>query len=143
MENSPDKKWEGACYCGGVRFTASGPARFSAHCHCPACRRAHAAAFVTWTGFRREQIDIADGENLLTRFDTPTGATRTFCSICGSTLFYESPRWAEEIHVARASLDDDAGFEPDAHVYVDDRAPWWPITDDCPQYGGETGMEEK
>ena len=32
---------------------------------------------------------------------------------------------------------------PQAHVYVDHRAPWFEITDTLAQYGGTTGTEKK
>jgi hypothetical protein len=141
VADNPETK--GACLCGAVRFALSLPSRFCAHCHCPDCRRAHGAAFVTWAGFREEQVRFLAGEDLLTRHLTDTGATRSFCSQCGSTLFYQGPRWLGEIHVALANLDGPIDRQPSAHVYVDDHAPWWQITDALPQYGGESGMEPK
>jgi len=134
---------EGSCLCGAVRFAVSLPSRFCAHCHCPNCRRAHGAAFVTWAGFREEQVRLLAGESLLIRHLTESDATRSFCRQCGSTLFYEGPRWAGEIHVALANLEGPIDREPSAHVYVDDRAAWWHISDALPQYGGESGMEPK
>lgn len=133
----------GACLCGALRFEVRLPSRFCAHCHCPDCRHAHGAAFVTWAGFREEQVRILTGENFLTRYLTDTGATRSFCKRCGSTLFYEGPRWPGEIHVALANLEGPIDREPSSHVYVDDRASWWHITDTLPQYGGASGMELK
>ncbi len=144
MENkSGEKKASGSCYCGAVTFEVTLPARFCAHCHCRNCRRAHGAAFVTWIGFKREQVYITSGLDNLAHYLTETEATRSFCQTCGSTLFYKSPRWAGEIHIARANLDDDIGPLPGGHVYVDHKAPWWNIDDSLPQYGGESGMEPK
>ncbi len=140
----PDpREVEGACLCSAVHFEVHLPSRFCAHCHCPNCRRAHGAALVTWAGFKGEQVRILAGEGFLTRHLTESGATRSFCTRCGSPLFYESPRWPGEIHVALASLNGPIDREPSAHVYVDDRAEWWHITDALPQYGGESGMEPK
>lgn len=144
MENkSEEERAAGSCYCGAVAFEVILPARFCAHCHCQNCRRAHGAAFVTWMGFKREQVRIISGRDNLARYLTETEATRSFCRTCGSTLFYESPRWADEVHIARANLDDEIGPSPSGHVYVDHKAPWWPIDDSLPQYGGKTGMEPK
>ena len=36
--------------------------------------------------------------------------------------------------VALATLDDDPGFCPDAHAFIVDKAPWFTVTDDLPQY---------
>jgi hypothetical protein len=132
----------GGCLCGNVRYLVTLPARFCAHCHCGNCRRAHGAAFVTYAGFREHQVRI-DGTESLRRFVTDSGSIRSFCRQCGSTLFYEGPRWPGEIHVVVANIEGDIEKRPAAHVFVDHGADWWQINDDLPQFGGETGTEPK
>jgi len=132
---------EGSCYCGRVRFAVELPARFVAHCHCANCRRAHGAGFVTWCGFEKRKLRVISGEDGLGRYTTDTGATRSFCTTCGTPLFYESPRWPDEIHVAFAHLDHAIDVLPAAHVYADRSPAWCPIHDDLPRYGGDTGVE--
>lgn len=117
------------------------PSRFCAHCHCQNCRRAHGAAFVTWAGFPSEQVRVTAGEEELGRYRTETDATRSFCKRCGTTLFFESPRWAGEIHVALAHFEEPIDRAPSGHVYVDHKAEWWEIQDDLPRFGGPTGVE--
>ena len=136
-------KVQGSCLCGAVHFEATLPSRFCAHCHCSNCRRAHGAAFVTWVGFRNEQLQLVAGRNRMVDYRTETDATRSFCSCCGTTLFYRGPRWSGEIHVARANIDGEIDRHPSSHVYVDHRASWWSVSDDLPQYGGESGTEPK
>jgi hypothetical protein len=36
--------------------------------------------------------------------------------------------------VALATLDDDPGVRPDAHAFIVDKALWFTVTDDLPQY---------
>ena len=36
--------------------------------------------------------------------------------------------------VALATLDDNPGVCPDAHAFIVDKAPWFTVTDDLPQY---------
>ena len=132
---------DGNCLCGAVRFEVDPPSRFCAHCHCQNCRRAHGAAFVTWVGYPVEQFRLTAGKDDLVRYRTDTEANRSFCRICGTTLFYEGPRWETEIHVARAVINGEIERAPQAHVYVDHKALWHEITDGLPRFGGETGME--
>ncbi len=132
----------GSCYCGEVRFEATLPSKFCAHCHCNNCRRAHGAAFVTWVGFKDEQVRIVSGEERLGRYRTETDATRSFCTTCGTTLFFSSPRWGGETHVTRASIHDPIDREPSSHVYFDRHVPWITIDDDLKRYGGESGTEK-
>ena len=140
---SKTKNPEGACQCQAVRFTVTLPSKSCVHCHCDNCRRTHGAAFVTFIGFQKEQVHITAGDDQLGRYVSDTGTTRSFCTHCGSTLFCEGPREPGEIHVVYANLIDSIDVLPEAHVYVDDHAPWWTITDSLPQYGGESGMEPK
>jgi len=98
---------------------------------------------VTWVGFPKEQLVMLSGVDLLRRYSTDTRAVRSFCGKCGSTLFFESPRWPGESHVARANIKGEIDREPAGHFYVDHRASWWTIDDTLPRYGGETGAEPK
>jgi hypothetical protein len=118
----------GSCYCGAVRFVARFPSRFCAHCHCRNCRRAHGAAFVTWVGFDKAQVEVVAGEERLGRYLTETDATRSFCTTCGTTLFFESPRWAGELHVVRAAFDDPVDREVKGNAFYESRADWMDFT---------------
>ena len=44
------------------------------------------------------------------------------------------PRAVALYGVALATLDDDPGLPPDAHAFIVDKAPWFTVTDDLPQY---------
>jgi hypothetical protein len=97
---------------------------------------------VTYAGFRREQVEISGAQDLV-RYETDTGATRSFCRRCGSTLFYEGPRWPGELHVVLANVRGSIDRTPSAHYYVDHAAEWWEIADSLPRHGGKTGVEPK
>ena len=129
----------GRCYCGRVRFEGELPTKFVTHCHCENCRRAHGAAFVTWAGFRAGMLRVTAGEQELRRYVTDTGATRSFCATCGTTLFFESPRWKDEVHVAAVHFEDELDKPPGGHFYADRAVVWCPITDDLPRFGGADG----
>jgi hypothetical protein len=88
------------------------------------CRRAHGAGFVTWVGFDRTALKVESGSETLSRYASSAQATRSFCSRCGSMIFFESGHWPGEIHVTLASLDPAEGLEPQAHSYWSSRAAW-------------------
>ncbi len=133
----------GGCLCGAVRFRVALPPNWVAHCHCSMCRRAHGAGFVTWAGFPRGAVALESGADLLTRYHSSSKATRSFCSRCGSTLFFESLNWPDECHVTLANLDSAEGLDPQAHVYWSSRAAWSDSTGlqlpkmDPPDHGGD------
>ena len=126
----------GKCFCGAVRFTATLPSKWVAHCHCTMCRRAHGAGFVTWAGFAESAVAIDDGEGQLRWYDSSPGAQRGFCARCGSPLFFRAERWAGELHIARAQFDEPLDRAPQAHVFWDNHVDWaLPAEDGLPRKG--------
>ena len=132
---------EGACLCGAVRFRATAPPKWVAHCHCSICRRAHGAAYVTWAGFLVESVAVSAGADALTKFASTPEATREHCMNCGSPLFFRGKRWPNEVHVARAAFPGDIGKEATAHVFFSDKASWVHVDDGLPRKGGSSGTE--
>ncbi|HEX9795137.1 MAG TPA: GFA family protein [Planctomycetota bacterium] len=141
--DSDPKVRQGGCACGVVRFEVALPTKWVANCHCQNCRRAHGAAFVTYAGYPKSAFRWTAGADDLAAWATPTGATRRFCRRCGTTLSYEGPRWADEIHLARATIEGELDKPPGGHAYVDHKAAWFEITDSLPQFGGPEGNRKK
>ena len=115
---------QGGCLCGDVRFIVTWPSKWVAHCHCSMCRRAHGAAFVTWFGMRTDRSRIEDAKGALRWYASSPGAERGFCAHCGSTLFFRSERWPDELHIALGNLEGDADRAPMAHVFWDTHVAW-------------------
>ncbi|MCA8969888.1 MAG: GFA family protein [Planctomycetes bacterium] len=138
---SVDRIVRGHCSCEAVTFRVRGEPRFVAVCHCDNCRRAHGAGGVEWAGYREEQFEM-DDESSLSHWRTPTEATRSFCSRCGSPLFFRAPRWAGEVHIAVAAMIDDPGKAPAVRVYADRPPAWLPVPKDgLKRFGGHDGMQ--
>ena len=131
-ENPPDvdpASAAGACLCGAVRFSATLPSKWVAHCHCTRCQRAHGAAFVTGAGFDAAAVDIHDPAGRLVWHAGEGGARRGNCAACGSPMFFASPRWAGELHIARALFLDPLDREPMAHVFAATAVSWVTLGD--------------
>jgi hypothetical protein len=58
------------------------------------------------------------------RYKTDTGAFRTFCDSCGTSLTYETERRPDEIDITVGSLDHPENFPPTKDVYPDEKLPW-------------------
>jgi hypothetical protein len=95
---------------------------------------------VTWAGMSDDQLRLDDGAERLAQHRTETSAVRSFCGDCGTPLFFRSPRWPGEVHVAAVCFDDPLDREPQAHVYADRAASWCPMSGDLPRLGGPDGM---
>jgi hypothetical protein len=74
----------GGCYCGKVRFKAKQKPIQQANCHCENCRRAVGAQAVAWITVKRSNFEFEKGHPK--RYRTDTGAYRTFCEFCGTSL---------------------------------------------------------
>jgi hypothetical protein len=122
----------GRCFCGQVRYELTGEPVFACHCHCESCRHAAGAPFVTWVSFDREALVLTSGT--ITEYRSSPGVRRGHCAVCGTTLTYWWDKRPNEIDIAVASLDDTTGIEPEAHIWVQDKAPWLFISDSLPQY---------
>ena len=140
-EREPSQVRSGSCFCGRVRFEASMPSIFCAHCHCSMCRRIHGAGFVTWFSVPRTQLRITAGESDLVRFQSSDHGTRSFCGCCGSSLFFESTLDAERVDIALANMEGPIDREPQLHAYFDHCVEWVTVGDSLPRLGGETGVE--
>src|SRR5262245_11176402 len=94
---------EGGCLCGAVRYCISGKPYHLTHCHCTTCRRASAAAFVTWFSVKADEFQLLQGAPA--RFASSLNVVRTFCERCGTPLTYQQVTQTEEIDVTVCSLD--------------------------------------
>jgi ADP-ribosyl-[dinitrogen reductase] hydrolase len=114
-----EEAMKGSCLCGAIE----GIDMPVSHCHCRSCRKAHAAAFATTAGVRRENFRWIKGQERLSTFESSPGKLRHFCSVCGSHLIAERPRQAHVI-VRIATLDEDPGVRPQQHIWTAHDAPW-------------------
>lgn len=125
----------GQCFCGMVKYAVAAAPLWCAHCHCGMCRDAHGAAFVTWFGVPLAAFRVSEGEALLRWYQSSAEAKRGFCSHCGTTLFFHGRRWADEMHITRASLRSGEVMAPSAHVYYDSHVDWAQCDDTLPRLG--------
>ena len=123
----------GSCLCGELGFTAQLPALWVAHCHCSLCQKNSGAAFVTWAGFKENEVQIIDINKNLKWFSATENAYRGFCNQCGSTLFFKSLRWPGELHIPVVNIHQILDLEPQAHVNWSSHQSWIHIADDLPK----------
>jgi hypothetical protein len=117
-----ESKISGGCYCGKVRFEATGPVLSQANCHCANCRRAAGAQAVAWITVKTPEFAFTTGSPK--RYRTDTGAYRTFCADCGTSLTYENDSRPGEVDITTGSLDDPERFPPTKDVFADEKLSW-------------------
>jgi hypothetical protein len=117
------------CHCGGVEIEVAFPSRFCAHCYCWSCRTTHAAGVVTWIGFKRAQVRIVKGAELVRDYQSSKGTHRKFCAHCGTRLAFESQHgnWADEMHLPLALFVTPVDRMPTLNSFPDERPAWAPM----------------
>jgi hypothetical protein len=129
----------GSCLCGGVRYEIVGPLGKVVNCHCSMCRKATGAAFRTRAAVATADFHWRAGADLVARYPSSPGEERTFCRVCGATLVTLFGDRPDELGLALGTLDDDPGVRASAHLFVDSKAPWFPIDDYLPCFAeGDT-----
>ena len=122
---------EGGCLCGGVRYRLHARPKQGSDCHCEDCRRASAAAYVTWCSVPTEALEILSGE---LRRVLHANRLRSFASCCGTPLFIQNDVASKCIDVTVASLDNPKPFPPEAAIWTEDKLPWVPLDPSRPAF---------
>lgn len=123
----------GGCYCGRVRYRASGVSRDVIECHCSQCRKQSGHRYAG-TGASMSDVEI-EGLDAITWFRASPDAERGFCSTCGSHLFWK-PSNGDYLGILAASVDEPSGLRMAKHIFVGDKGDYYEITDGLPQFAG-------
>jgi hypothetical protein len=130
----------GTCLCGRVRYEIDGRLGPMGHCHCITCRKAQGGAFVTNAPVRAKYFTLRSGADQVAEFESSPGKWRCFCRTCGSPLWSRRATEPDTIRIRVGLLDGDPERRPLAHVWVNEKAPWYEIHDDLPRYA--RGLDE-
>ena len=117
----------GGCYCGQIRFRAAGKPLYQTNCHCQNCRRAIGAQSIAWITVRRLALEWEQGSPK--RYRTDTGAWRSFCDCCGTSLTYERDTRPDEIDITTGSLDNPEDFPPTEDFFPEEKLAWVHLLD--------------
>lgn len=124
---------KGSCLCGAVTFTVEGDLKPPDACHCSQCRK-WSGHVLAGTDIPRSALSVEGVENV-TWFQSSEKVRRGFCSICGSSLFFdpldrEKHDWTG---VAMGAFDTATGTSLAIHIFVAEKGDYYEITDGLPQ----------
>ena len=109
----------GHCLCGAVGISIRSPGHELGLCHCGMCRR--------WTGLGLLSLTVPVADMTITgaehvrTYVSSDWATRQFCGICGSVLWYRLTLAGapDDYYIAAGLLDDLSGMRLDHEIYID------------------------
>ncbi len=113
------RELKGQCLCGAVKFSAPSETNEFSMCHCQMCRRWAGSAF-KGVSVPTKELTITGAESIKTT-KTSDWAERSFCSNCGSALWYKltDGPYVGSTSIALGLLDDTEGLRLKTEYFVD------------------------
>ena len=122
---------KGSCECQGVVFELIGELRDVVFCHCSQCRKTSGHYWAA-TQVSKGNLNLIKATSL-SWYDSSDKARRGFCSVCGSSMFYER-KGIDKISVSAGSLEIPPSLDRMRHIYVASKGDYYDISDDLPQF---------
>jgi len=120
----------GSCLCGAVTLEVAGPLPPPDACHCRQCRK-HSGHYFASTDVPRASLTVQGADNVAW-FQSSERVRRGFCSVCGSSLFWDPIR-KDVIGVAMGAFDTPTLTHLAIHIFVSEKGDYYEIADGLPQ----------
>ena len=105
----------GQCFCGAVKFTASGEPAAMGYCHCSSCRHWSAGPVNAFSLWEPDAVKVTQGAEHIGTYNKTPISYRKWCQKCGGHLFTDHPTMGL-IDVYAAMLPT-LTFSPGVHVH--------------------------
>jgi len=131
----------GRCYCGAIRYQASGDPVIKVQCHCRECQylsggNANLTIGIPADGFRYTQ----GTPKRFARSDLDNPVTREFCPECGTQLLTKAPAALPDVMLVKVgTLDDPSVFTPDMAIFAADKQAFHHIPEGMPAFAAMPG----
>lgn len=121
---------KGSCLCGAVRFEVMGELAPPTACHCSKCRK-HTGHYEAGTDVPRSALTVF-GEEEVGWYHSSEKVRRGFCTICGSSLFFD-PIYRDWVGICMGAFDTPTNTHLAMHIFVADKGDYYDIADGLPQ----------
>jgi hypothetical protein len=113
-----------------VRYRTRGKLRGAIACHCSQCRRTSGHYHAMTTVPNADLTLISDSS--LSWYRSSDTATRGFCRVCGSNLFWR-PVGEDRTAITAGTLDTPTNITLVEHIFVADKSDYYEINDEVPK----------
>jgi hypothetical protein len=127
---------QGGCYCGAVRYRASGDLVFTGQCHCRECQyisggHPNVVMAMPEPGFSY----VAGTPKAFRRTDLANPVSREFCAACGTHLLTRTPGVPGAVLIKVGTLDDPSVFAgPQMVIFTADKQSFHHVPDGVPTF---------
>ncbi|WP_374571742.1 GFA family protein [Phenylobacterium sp.] len=128
--------FEGACFCGAVRYRLKSRPMFVHCCHCRDCQKQTGGAFAVNALIETDRIEMLAGEPRPWRMKTESGRPHDVyrCPDCAGPLWSDYGGRPALRFVRVATLEDPAALPPDVHIFTRSKLPWVKLEDGAPAF---------
>jgi len=127
---------EGGCYCGALRYKATGDALFKGQCHCRECQYISGGHPNVVMGMPEGGFTYVKGTpKQFRRSDLDTPVTREFCAECGTHILTKAPGLPGAVLIKVGTFDDPATFgAPEMVIFTIDKQTFHQIPTGVPTF---------
>jgi hypothetical protein len=127
---------KGGCYCGAVRYAATGEPRFKGQCHCRECQYITGGAPNLFMVMPEASFKYEKGAGkAFRRADLQNPVTREFCANCGTHLLTRAPGLPGAVILKVGTFDDPKQFGgPQAAIFTCDKQPFHQTPNGVPTF---------
>ena len=127
---------QGRCYCGALRYRATGDAMFTGQCHCRECQYISGGQPNVVIGMPESGFSYTSGTpKPYRRADLPNPVTREFCAECGTHILARASRLPGAVLIKVGTLDDPSVFSgPQMVIHTHDKQPFHHIPEGVPTF---------
>jgi len=127
---------QGGCYCGALRYRATGDALFKGQCHCRECQYISGGSPNVVMAMPESGFAYTKGApKQFRRSDLPDPVTREFCAQCGTHILAKAASLPGMLIIKVGTLDDPRVFGgPQMAIFLIDKQPFHHIPEGIPTF---------
>lgn len=127
---------EGRCYCGALRYQATGDPLFKGQCHCRECQYVSGGHPNVTLGMPAAGFTYLKGTpKQFRRPDLEDPVTREFCGECGTHVLTRSPRLPGGVLLKVGTLDDPSIYgRPQMAIWTSEKQSFHAVPDGVPAF---------
>jgi hypothetical protein len=127
---------DGGCYCGELRYHASGDPLFKGQCHCRECQYISGGHPNVVMAMPESGFTYTKGApKQFRRGDLERPVTREFCAACGTHILAKSSALPGALVIKVGTLDDPKAFgAPQMVIYTVDKQPFHHVPEGVPTF---------